>query len=497
MTVQVNVGTESIRNYKRLSYSVWYALGEFIDNSTQSYFDHRDELDAAKSDTSAASLEVRVVYDKDRGLLRVTDNAYGMSLENLNDALQIARPPANTSGRSEFGMGLKTAACWLGDEWSIRTKQFGNDEEYEITFNVEDVAAGNTTLTPKVTKKDSGLHYTVVEIRDMHQKLASRTIGKTKNYLRSMYRVDVRDGLMNLFWDQERLTYDESLDVLRASNDEPYQKNFAFHVGDRNVTGWVAVLASGGRPKAGFAIVRRGRVIEGQPTAWRPSEIFGQEQGTNNLVNQRIVGEIHLDEFMVSHTKNAILWQGDEEDVIERELRDRVSDYIHVANQARRGTRPATGPSRLEVDAAVDELKMEMEQAELIDLVEVDDVPPVDVVKAAIDPVVSSTVGQTPDISVQVGPALVRVYLSKDTSPNDPYFASDYVTDDITVVVNTAHPYWSKLSGAEGVLNFLRDCVFDALAEWKCTKKRGEIQPDTVKIIKDSYMRLDITTITS
>src|SRR4051794_40801224 len=135
MSIEVRIGTESILNYKRLSYDVWYALAEFIDNSTQSFFNNRAALTDAY-DREGKMLEVRVVYDRDTDVLRVTDNAMGMSLQELDHALQIALPPANTSGRSEFGMGLKTAACWLGDYWIVRTKKLGEDNEYEVHFDV-------------------------------------------------------------------------------------------------------------------------------------------------------------------------------------------------------------------------------------------------------------------------------------------------------------------------------------------------------------------------
>ena len=40
--MDVVIGPEIIRSYKRLSYTPWHALAEFIDNSTQSFFDNRE-----------------------------------------------------------------------------------------------------------------------------------------------------------------------------------------------------------------------------------------------------------------------------------------------------------------------------------------------------------------------------------------------------------------------------------------------------------------------
>ena len=34
--------------YKRLSYQPWTAIAEFVDNSTQSFYDHQEELQSQK-----------------------------------------------------------------------------------------------------------------------------------------------------------------------------------------------------------------------------------------------------------------------------------------------------------------------------------------------------------------------------------------------------------------------------------------------------------------
>ena len=107
--LEVRIGPETVRSYKRLAYEAWWALAEFIDNSTQSYFSNRPALDKsyAKSD---GRFEVLINYDRDNDTIRITDTAMGMSLEELSRAVNIGTPPPDTTGRSEFGMGLKTAA---------------------------------------------------------------------------------------------------------------------------------------------------------------------------------------------------------------------------------------------------------------------------------------------------------------------------------------------------------------------------------------------------
>src|ERR1700730_6202733 len=117
MTLQLKIGPDAITSYKRLAYSPWHALAEFIDNSTQAYFDNQQALDQVL-EAAGDILEVHIVYDKDKGFLRITDNSIGMSLEDLEHALHVAFPPKNTAGRCKYGMGLKTAACWMGNRWT-------------------------------------------------------------------------------------------------------------------------------------------------------------------------------------------------------------------------------------------------------------------------------------------------------------------------------------------------------------------------------------------
>ncbi len=71
------IAPEVITSYKRLSDTPWHAVAEFVDNSTQCYFNNRKRLDAAFRQEKAG-LSVEVTYDCGRGgLLRISDSRYG------------------------------------------------------------------------------------------------------------------------------------------------------------------------------------------------------------------------------------------------------------------------------------------------------------------------------------------------------------------------------------------------------------------------------------
>jgi hypothetical protein len=62
-----------------------------------------------------------------------------MSYTDLERALHIAMPPANRTGRSRYGMGMKTAAFWIGKKWRIQTKKLGETQAHEVTIDVDKI----------------------------------------------------------------------------------------------------------------------------------------------------------------------------------------------------------------------------------------------------------------------------------------------------------------------------------------------------------------------
>jgi len=391
MSLEMKIGLDAINSYKRLAYTPWHALAEFVDNSTQSYFDNKETLDVVFA-KGGEILEVSISYEKDAGQLRISDNSIGMSLADLERALHVALPPKNTNGRSKYGMGLKTAACWLGNVWTIKTKKLGDTVEHNVTINVEKIAAGEGALEySAIEGRSLDKHYTLIEINDMNRNFHGRTLGKIRDFLSSMYREDFRAKQLILLWNGTTLVWKDLDDrLLHAVDGTVYKKSFLFHVGDQQVKGWVGILDKGGRADAGFSVIHCGRVVRGWPDNWRPSSLYGQLQGSNDLVNQRLVGEIHLDGFEVSHTKDDILWLGDEEEQVEKKLLEYCGDYRQTALDRRKGDDDERGPSETETNVAIDELKKELMSPEMVDVIELEAVPAPDIVDSQAQTIADS-----------------------------------------------------------------------------------------------------------
>lgn len=493
MAIELTIGLDVITSYKRLAYTPWHALAEFVDNSTQSYFDNRAVLDESFKKTGE-KLDVRIVYDKDKGFLRISDNSIGMNYEELQKALHVASPPSNTTGRSKYGMGLKTAACWIGNNWTVRTKTIGETVEHLVKIDVEEISKGQNELPyEEISDKDPEQHYTIIEIEDHNQRFQGRTLRKIRDFLSSMYREDFRNEILNLEWQGAELKWEGFEDKLLTARDgTKYYKPFAFEVDGKSVTGWVGILDKGSRADAGFSILHSGRVVRGWPDSWRPATLYGQLGGSNDLVNQRLIGEIHLDDFDVSHTKDDILWLGGQEEDVEKELLKNCNDYREIALKRRKGQDDQRGPSAVETDTAISEFQNELMSPELLDQITIDAIPEESAVAESVNRITNSvTSTRNETFNAQIGEVLVKIYIDSDLSPNDPYVLNDSAqSNEVVVIVNTSHPHWSQLQGSEGVLNYLRHCTYDAIAEWQAINKAARMDPDTIKLLKDKLLRV-------
>lgn len=359
MRVGIRPGVNMLAVLRHLEYKPWYALAEYVDNSVQSFMANRDRL------LPQTRLKVSIEIDRDAKLIVVSDNAAGIPELEIPRAFRPAEPPNTAGGLGQFGMGMKSASCWFSPLWEVRTKAVGEPVQRRIRFDIGKIIEDRVEeLEIEALPAPSEQHFTVITLRNVYQIPHGRTLGKIKDHLTDIYSCFLRDGSLELVVAGSPLECRdaESLRSPRFSaENEPigdavdWRKTIAFELSDgRIVCGEAGLLAKGDTKRAGLCLFRRNRAIVGTgDEKYRPDEIFG---GGNSYESQRVWGELHMDDFDVSHTKDGFQW-GDSEDEFLDKLRSALDDEpLPLLKQARnfRSGRPTRNTSATAARAAVD-----------------------------------------------------------------------------------------------------------------------------------------------
>ena len=155
-TIDIRPAVSILSVLRHLNYKPWYAMAEFVDNSIQSYLDNRDSLESLEG--PSYRLKVDISLDSfDNGRISIRDNAAGIHESEYERAFRPAAVPPNSSGLSEFGMGMKSAACWFANRWSVRTSALGESFERAVSFDVDRIVYDNleellVNISPAVRK---------------------------------------------------------------------------------------------------------------------------------------------------------------------------------------------------------------------------------------------------------------------------------------------------------------------------------------------------------
>ncbi|WP_051274510.1 ATP-binding protein [Cellulomonas sp. URHD0024] len=346
--------------FPHMRYREWYAIGELVDNSLQSWISNRLRL--REVDGPGYRLQIHITVDpSDGGLITIRDNAAGIAGKDWGRAFQVAEPPSDATGLSQFGVGMKAASCWFARRWSLRTSALGEPLEREVQFDVPAILAeGTEELVVHETVASTSDHWTELRLWDLHRVPRGRTIGKIKEHLASIYRTFLRSGDVVITYNGVPLEFEEH-PVLVA----PY---FASPDGDsvkwikdvevalesgRRVTGWVAIRETGRQREVGLALLYRGKVVTGAgEDLYKPSAIFGSG---NSFESQRLFGELDMSDFAVTYTKDNLVWFDEEDDVIEALKRLLETEPMPILKQAQgyRARKPEEAP-RAQLDAVAD-----------------------------------------------------------------------------------------------------------------------------------------------
>jgi hypothetical protein len=508
------LGYELLESYKRLPYKVWYALAEFVDNSIQSCRNHPDIAAIYKEDGETLTVSIDYDSSKANGFIRIEDNAFGMNGDVLTKALILGKRPDNDKGLSKYGMGLKTAAFWFGDQWEISTTEYGSETKYTLKVDLDEIIAAEKKFHADQAENGGDLQYkwkidvtespcdahehgTTITITKLHQRITPARANNCKMYLGSIYRKDIEKGTLNLIFQGDEVNYEKANLTSKLLKDEEgndYYRSFTLDINGKTVEGWAAILRNGSRNLGGFALIQADRVIQGWPANYRPITLFGdQDGGSNTLTNQRLFGELKLDGFEVSHTKDNILFSDDDELKLDEKLQEELGDFKRIAAGFR--LKNLDVKEEFDFKSAIDNVLGYVNRSEFKDTLFTKSVLPNDVIEKSNVEVMSrlSSISHE-EMIVDIDGIEVKVIISSDSSVYDPYLIVQTKSDKnrLTIIINKNHTYWGELSSPGSIFDFIVSCIYDGLSEWKAYHIVGNIEPDTIKFIKDAFLRLPL-----
>jgi len=314
----IRFGPSMYRVFRNIPNTDWNALCEFVDNSIQAMLDS-----SIKGSKGKINIEITNEF------ISITDYGPGFSQEDLLCGLEPARIPANVSELNEFGMGMKLAALYFGDRYSITTSD-GKGASFRVVFDLDEVIQRNLYEIPVEKVLYTGESFTTIII----DKLSNSTkinvalqINQIRQKLSEVYSVFIGREQFEIVVNDIILVVPK-ITILNAPwfNDEhgfprEWIEDFHIYNGDFGISGYVGLLDPMSNTNRGFKLVRRGRVVAGIQEDVKPFVIFGSP---GSHISKRLFGLIELHGFGISFNKSQLL-DVTELDLLWKLLRDELN----------------------------------------------------------------------------------------------------------------------------------------------------------------------------
>jgi hypothetical protein len=347
--VEIRPGVGLYALFPSLRYTPWVALGEMVDNSIQSYLEHQEELRALHG----PDYRLRIDINFQGGLnptIQIVDNAAGIFTKDISRAFTPAMPPPDKSKISQYGIGMKSSACWYSNYFTVRTRALGEPSARIVIFDIKKIIKDEiySLDIQKELISSPKTHGTRIILSQLNQPIPTAgSASRLRSYLRSMYRDFLKTGelILTINGDlQEPITYNWLKAPYWPNDKGPVSeeifewfKDFEVELSDSFVAegedrkppvirGRIGILDKGDTKRAGLALLWRRKVVQGAGNLadspddlYRPALIFG---GANSFERQRIIGELDVSELKVTSFKDSVVWREGQEEEALRKIKD-------------------------------------------------------------------------------------------------------------------------------------------------------------------------------
>jgi hypothetical protein len=367
--MQVNVSPDMGMYHllRSQGYDPAYAAAEFIDNALQAHL-----ILAAPAGKTTEPLEVDLYfYSGDyqkaskRNSLVIDDKGPGIKRERLADAMKPAKP-SPVKGLSEFGIGMKAAAVWFSDQWTLKTEPVGSKSSFTLTFDLPKlIESGADTVEVEVGKstRASGTTMTLSQLRrpidyakfrqicevlrELYQRFtagSSPRLKLTAHYNDMPVPLQFEPGDKAVLVSPIYKQVDKKFYAI--GKDRKWQVPVDTTFQGARVQGFICLLERGsyvGNP--GLIMFRGERVIQG--TVGKPNLPNALFKTSNKYSRQRVYGQLFVDGLPVTYTKDGFEI---DEDAFAAQLRaiDGMEELLRQA-EAYRANKNAT-PVKKETD---------------------------------------------------------------------------------------------------------------------------------------------------
>jgi hypothetical protein len=372
--VSIQPDVSALKMFRSMSFTPWFAIGEFVDNAITSALKNHARL--IERNGKDYQLRINIDFPDEKNQLIIDDNAAGITKTEMRRALRTGEPPEDTSvGLSKHGVGLKAASFWWGSTLTIQTYPVDSDHGWQVLIDISD--SDNIDSKAHVVKiPHRGYSGTKVTVDSLWQKTPrAKTVATIKAYLPSIYRTFIGtksettldcqilferkplsfsppELLVAPFWPTKegavsgspKLLWRDDVDITLDSG--------------KTIIGWVGLLKETSRFYSGFFLHYRGKGIAGvapidsddksdnqdardaiSRSVYKPRRIFGNSGLYPDI---SIIGEFDITDFGKTITTDSPLWSPDEEAEFVQKLltfmQKEEKNYVRMAKNYRRRT---------------------------------------------------------------------------------------------------------------------------------------------------------------